>query len=262
MWERNEPAYIYRSESENQIDLGKTIIGRYFNLSGFLNMLETSELCFKKISEFEDKAEGVPLYEEIKKGIEKSRKYVGSEYAQEREKNTIKTIENYYASCWIMKDHESYLMWKNYTNFHEGILVLTTVNELISSLEIKCYESYSDGERPSICENWFYGEVDYNYEKEPLSDHHRAFGKSKYFSDENEFRLVIYRHPVISEAILRRSIKDFSFIKSIVCSPKATREFIDLVKKIVENYSLQGTLISESEMKQNNRDIFHEFIYG
>ncbi len=246
----------------NLLELADKVIGRYFNLSGFLNMLKTSELRFNKISNFEDKAEGVPQYKEIIDGLEQSEKNVSPEYAKNRKENIIKTIDNYYASCWTMRDHESYLMWKNYTSFNEGVLVLTTVKPLIQSIDLQSYEEISDNSSDGIGKivQCFFGEVDYDYKLEYRSDHIKAFGKSKYFSEENEFRIIIYHHPIIEENELRRTIKSFSFINSIICSPKSSIEFLDLIKQIAINYSLPESLVKESEMKQNNSVILNEFV--
>ena len=263
IYERKRPIYIYTLKQEIPHVFADKIIGRYFNLSGFLNMLKTSELRFKKISNFEDKMEGVPLYKETVYHLEQSEKNVGPPYAKKRKESIIKTIDNYYASCWTMKDDESYLMWKNYSSFDEGILVLTTVKQLLQSLDLKFYDESNDnltGKTGDIV-NCFFGEVDYNYQKnEDRTEHIKAFGKSKYFSDENEFRLVIYHHPIIEDDWFRCTIEDFSFINRIICSPKATSEFSNLIKRIVVDYSLPDSLVGESGIKQNREAIFDEFI--
>lgn len=262
IYEQEGPKWIDSLNREIPPELAGKAIGRYFNLSGFLNMLETSELRFNKISNFEDKAEGVPQYKEIVHDLEQAEKNVGPAYAKKWKENILKTIENYYASCWTMKDNESYLMWKNYTSFDEGVLILTTVKQLIQSLDLKCFEEISDRitGKTGKSVNCFFGEIDYNYQKKVKTDHIKAFGKRKYFSDENEFRIVVYHHPIIEENEIRCTIKDFSFINSITSSPKATNEFTNLIKRIAVDYSLPDLLVRESEIKQNSRDIFDEFI--
>jgi hypothetical protein len=257
-----EPLWIDSLEHEIPPELADKTIGRYFRLSGFLKMLETSKLHFRKISDFEDKAEGIPQYPETIHSLGQSEKYVNTDYANYRIESILQTIENYYASCWTLNDNESYLMWKNYTSFDEGILILTTVKQLLMSLDLKCFEEYADigtGEFVK-CEYCFFGEVDYNYQKKVKTDHIKAFGKSSYFSDENEFRVVIYRHPTIDNSIIYRHIKDFSFINSITSSPKATKEFTNLLRRIAFDHHLPVSIIKESKIKQNSRDIFTEFL--
>jgi hypothetical protein len=258
VWEHEDPIWIDSLLHEIPPELADQTIGRYFRLSGFLNMLETSKLHFNKISNFEDKAEGVPQYKEIIHALEQSEKNVSAEYARYRKLSIIKTIENYYASCWTMKDSESYLMWKNYTSFNEGILIQTTVKQLIRSLDLNCFEEI--GEKTNMLENCFFGKVDYNYQKEVKTDHIKAFGKSGYFNDENEFRIVIYHFPICEESIIRRTIRDFSFINSIISAPKATNEFTKLLRRIAVDHSLPDSLVRESEIRQNSRDIFEEYI--
>lgn len=224
-------------------------------------MLKTSELQFTRISDFEDQAEGIPQYKEIIHALEQSKKNVGIDYANLRKENILKTRPNYYASCWIMKANESYLMWKNYTSFDEGILIQTTVKQLITSLDLKCFIKYNDkgvGELEET-ESVFFGEVDYNYQKKVETDHVRAFGKSDYFCDENEFRIVIYRNPP-EENKIRRAIKNFSFINSITSSPKATNEFSDLLKKVVIEHSISDSIVRESAIKQSSKDILEDYI--
>jgi len=262
VYELEEPLWIGSLEHVIPSELAGIIIGRYFTLSGFLNMLKTSELCFKKISIFEDKAEGLPLYRDTALSLQQSKRNVDEAYEFRRKESIIRTVENYYASCWTISDHESYLMWKNYASFYEGILVLTTVNQLLASLILHSYEEISDA--PSIgtgkIVTCFFGKVDYGYKEEFGSDHKKAFGKSIYFRDENEFRIVIYHHPIIEDNEWRCAIKNFSFIKKIVCSPKSTTEFIDLVRKITMDYSLSELLVQESEIKQDSRNIFDGYI--
>lgn len=262
IYEQERPKWINSLNQDIPPEIAGRIIGRYFNLSGFLNMLKTSELRLKKISDFEDKAEGVPQYSDIIHALEQSEKNAGTVYANNRKENIIRTIDNYYASCWTMNDHESYLMWKNYASYYEGVLVLTTVEQLLSSLELKSYEEISDS--PSVgtikSVNCFFGNVDYGYQNKIISDHNKAFGKSVYFKDENEFRIVIYHHPIIEKHDYRCVIKNFSFINSIVCSPKSTQEFTDLIKKIAIDYSLPESIVKESGIKQNSKEILEKFI--
>ena len=72
--------------------------------------------------------------------------------------------------------------------------------------------------------------------------------------------VLIYHHPAIAENEIRRKIQDFSYINSIICPPKATREFINLIKKIAKDYSIPDSLVKESEIKQNRREIFEIYI--
>ena len=110
IWERINPIYIYSQSEEIPSHLKNMVICRYISLSGFWDILKTSTLKFKKISLFEDKAEGIPLYIEIIDALNKSTKYVSLKYNLERKENILRTINNYYASCWVMNDTESYLI--------------------------------------------------------------------------------------------------------------------------------------------------------
>ena len=151
-------------------------------------------------------------------------------------------------------ENESYLMWKNYTNFNEGILLLTTVEDLLNALEIKCYENEHE------IVKYIYGKIDYDYHNQMNSDHMKAFGKSKYFINENEFRIVMYHHPILTKNMHRTLLKNLLFIKKIICSPGASSEFIELIKKIVMKHIAKSGIVQVSEIKQNNRDILEQFL--
>jgi len=235
--------------------LKNIVICRYFSLSGLLDLLGNSTLKFKKISLFEDKAEGIPQYTEIIDSLKNSAKYVSPEYSCERKENILKTIGNYYASCWVMNDTESYLMWKNYTNYYEGILLFSTVEKLIDSLEIKSFET----EDRNIL-NWFFGEIDYGHKAKYDSEHMRAFSKTKYFEAEKEFRLVLYRHPASNEEAVSSKLLNTDFIVNIICAPGASRHFYDLIRQIVIDHSIGPHIDKEPDIKQNSRVVLEDFL--
>ncbi len=254
--ENHNAQYIYAVSNPGHPFNLNTVIGRYFSKEGFVDLLSSSQLRFTNLKDFEDCAEGIPLYQDLIASLNDSTLPITPEYKEAQINAILQTIRNYYASCWMMKEKESYLMWKNYSCYHEGILLFTTAGQLLNSLVLSHYENAGENN------TWFYGEVDYGYYTPDISDHRRAFGKGHAFDEEKEFRIVLYKQEVPAEhdQYIFVPMTNFNFINKIVCSPNANESFIEEIKQIANDAGLNSSLVHRSIIKNDSRKILKEFI--
>ena len=100
----------------------------------------------------------------------------------EKHKKFCKRIFNskdMYASCWTMNETESMLMWQAYTVSRHGVLIESTIDEFVQSLNLP---SYSVMCAPIQYNNKIYQGMDF-YEA--------LFTKTPYYKDERELRFYI-----------------------------------------------------------------------
>jgi len=252
VWESNSIKYIYSLKNNIPDELKARTICRYFSFSGFVNLIKTNELQLKIITAFEDKHEGFSQHYGLYKSLVRSQENVGKDYVTER-LNSIKIKrDSYYASCWVMNEIESFVMWKLYSDLNEGILLLTTVGDLITNIDVHQGETTNNE-----CTRYFCGEIDYGFKQEWNSDHLMAFGKTASFKEENEFRVVVYKHPKIDSDVIRTKIDFRKMARKIITAPYASDSFKTKIKGILEAHSINDSLMHESEILKTSDEVYN-----
>jgi hypothetical protein len=252
IWQNAKPLYIYSKGHEDVSFPNNNTICRYCTFSNYIDLLTSKKLHLTKITNFEDKYEGFAQYESYYKSLDKSIVNVGNEYLNERIKNARLIRNSYYASCWFAKNNESYLMWKTYSKLDEGILIYSTIQDLIDSIIDKSFEK-SNGEIQKI----FYGEIDYGFKKDYKTEHLCSFGKHNIFEDEKEFRIVIYHHPIIDNNYIHINIDVKKVINKIIIAPFATDAFREHIIKISKENNISENIIKFSEIAISEDDAFN-----
>jgi len=95
-------------------------IWRYLDLARFLDILDSSTLCFSRIDKFEDTYEGyVP---------------VNGNYLS-RFSHVLDYVNKFqYANCWHINESESAALWKLYSDSNNSVAIQSTVGRLKNSL--------------------------------------------------------------------------------------------------------------------------------
>ena len=164
---------------------------RYLSTDRLLEILNRQALYFRRVSKFEDKLEGqLTARSDLKLFnwfVERGSTPV---VAQEEVRAYRRHCEAFFASCWHMREHESYLMWRAYAD--KGVAIATTFQRMQAAL------SDSLG---SVCG----GEIAYiDFERE-----HTALGqvfthvttKDIPYSDEREFRLLLWQPDPLNSSL-------------------------------------------------------------
>lgn len=228
-------------------------IGRYFHLTEFLDLLFSKKIKFKKISCFNDGQEGFYYNQDHIDSIKFSKTVVGEKYYNERINYELYFRTVYYASCWVLREKESNLMWNSYSDLYNGILLKTTIKSLIKNIK----------EETSTEDNivrFYFGRMDYGWKKKVISDHQRAFGKNEAFIEEKEFRIVVNVHPARVESLISFPINLNNVIKKIIISPNSNEAFKYFLKIILEKEGIDTDLIIDSEIKIASEKGFETFI--
>jgi hypothetical protein len=147
-------------------------------------LLNLETMYFRRVSQFDDKHEG--------KLTARSRDRLRHWFAQQGSsaaiaENDLLMYENhsnaFFANCWHMREHESYLMWKAYAD--KGVAIQTNFERIQA-----CFE------KTNLCING--GIVKYvDFEREQ-TDLGQVFThvttKDLPYEDEREFRLLLWEH--------------------------------------------------------------------
>ena len=182
-------------------------IARYTNMAQLVHIL-SGEMSFSKRLLFSDRTElgdyldpRLILINQVT-GIGGRRR---NEYIK-RKREKYKSTLNFYASCWTMKEHESFMMWKAYSPTDSGVMVTSTLSGLIEHLVIP-------DDAFLICGPAVY----YREEKEKTAYMEILFSKNIAYQEESEYRFYLISdnfRPKHKYIFLRQSC-----ITSIVFSP-------------------------------------------
>lgn len=217
------------------------IIWRYMDLSQLISIIETSELYFNRVDNYEDPLEGwLPAgkFEEQEHDLYKNLPEVPSPI----QKAVWKFRKLVYTSCWTINKGQSDAMWSTYLSSDKGVAIQTTAGQLKSQLpndpDIKIGKvQYVD---------WSEKEVSVK-DYDPLLP---AFYKRKAFEHERELRLAFridLDHDEVypPEAYELRSppgteidIEPEPLIDTIYTSPRAPAWFAHTVEKLIDRYGL------------------------
>ena len=236
-------------------------LARYVDITKFLSLLKDEQLFFCRLDNLEDKFEGTlpkiskkefgdfyrhlsdtgffnnPMTEEeIEKKINEDFEFRGK----------LKAL--YCVNCWNEFKGESYALWKIYSDLNQGIMIKSSFKRIINALKeskekVYCSKvKYIDHDTDSI---------DIGNTMSPVVHKHKAY------SYENEIRLIHevsnigWKHDWENEKYkngIKVNVNLVKLIDEIVISPFAPEWFSDLIRDILDKYSLNFKLI-DSKLK-------------
>jgi hypothetical protein len=226
-----------------------TSLWRYMDLTKLLAILEYESLYMVRIDKFTDTFEGViPAYDKANRdtlykedGLVEIMDHVDGLAHLQRSRS--------YVNCWHMNEFESAAMWSLYLKSDEGIAIKTSFQALSDSI--------IDNEHKTWIGSVDY--IDYDNTAMPRGNHYYpSFFKRKSFEHEKEVRIfygenpnewfsrgVVTREPLYSNGFnLKVDIK--SMIGAIYVSPTSPPWLFELVKRIIEKYSLATPVIQST----------------
>jgi len=204
-----------------------TKVWRYFDQKKAVDLIKTSQLYLRRLdlltNYFEgDPYEGNPTFSLIEGDMFAHRQFFGSADEAEIRKGYEYERKATFVSCWQMSDHESWLMWKQYCQRGGGFAVQTTLKR-VSALADEKKQIYF--KEVTYLDHWLDNSLEHRV---PI----QVFLKPRWFSDENEIRLALFRGEYICGIMDERmecalaSLKDHELISI---------NLADLVEKIVWN---------------------------
>ena len=209
-------------------------IWKYFSFNHFVEMIKNHTLYMGRADFFEDKRELL--------ATELNAKCYRIEL--DKFQNLIdrdKPIS--YFNCWTMLEHESYLMWKAYSNLENGIVIRSTAKRLM--------DSYKGSLNITI------GKVDYINENtkssqpqgKPLNWLYLVYSKLWYYDDEKELRLFFYDTKRTGKNTLHIDLN--TLISEIRVAPKMQQEQFDEIRQKVYDVGLKCPVLrSEIDIKR------------
>ena len=166
-------------------------VWRYLDQKKAIDFIRTSQLYLRRLDLltdfFEgDPYEGNPTFSLIEDDMNTHSQVFGhadeasirKEYEYERKATFV--------SCWQLSDCESWLMWKQYCQRGGGFAVQTTIKRL-KALSDEKQLLFKD---VKYLDHWFDNAGEHTIPKQ-------VFIKPRWFSDENEIRLALYRSECI-----------------------------------------------------------------
>ena len=206
---------MFRKHDVHKVPHGQQRIWRYLAADRLRDLLDTSEIYFTNLSVFSDGLEGLLT--------RRTRDYLYRWYRQqgdshEKALEEVRLYERlhstYFASCWHMNDHESYLMWRSYAD--RGFAVSSTWERAAAA--------FDDVERD------IYGGIvryiDFDREQTDVGntfDH--IVTKDRPYRDEREVRLLCWKPELLNsplapqESGVRVPIKLKMLVESVWTNP-------------------------------------------
>lgn len=228
-------------------------IAKYMDLTKFISLLSLKSLFFCRLDKLEDHYEGTtskPNFEKRKEIYRKhSKRFPHSKpFTEEEIDKNVKSqyeMDNKLKSlncvcCWNKYKDESAALWKIYSDFQKGIMIISNINKLTSSLI-------------NTTENLNLSEIKYiDYNKDYMPDRNIIYPiihKHKAYQFEEEVRII---HTVNHKS-------DWSFdwekqenengkyikvdinelISEVIVSPYASTWYIELIKDLCDKFGLK-----------------------
>jgi hypothetical protein len=164
-----------------------TKVWRYFDQKKAINLIKTSNLYLRCLDLLTDYYEGDPYEGNPTFSLIADDMYAHTQTFGLADEASIRQQYEYerkatFVSCWQMSDCESWLMWKQYCQRGGGFVVQTTIKRL---------------EAMAIEKSLLYGPVEYlDHSLGNIREHRvpiQVFLKPRWFSDEKEYRLALFR---------------------------------------------------------------------
>ena len=242
-------------EPEETIELAK-----YVDITKFLSLLKDKQLFFCRLDKLEDKFEGTlpkisrkefeGFYNNLSDiGIVNNR--ISEEVREKRINENFEFREKLKSlkcvNCWNEFKGESYALWKVYSNLNQGIMIKSSFKRIINALKeskekVYCSKvEYIDFETDSI---------DLGNTMSPIVHKHKAY------SYEDEVKLIheVYHdlgwnHDWEKEKYengIKVNVNLDQLIDEIVISPFSSEWFTELIRDILNKYSLNCKLINST----------------
>ena len=227
---------------------------RYMDLAKLISLISTKSLFFASADSFEDPFEGAKgiearkekwdsFYLQFFKGAiltapDGEKKHWTSEeleaYAEkllsQMDKAGEKERKNTYISCWHSNDYESEAMWKLYAvNVTNAIAIQTTAGKLYEALD---RDPYIDIGKIKY--------IDYRNSFAPINGSY--WYKRKAFEHEREVRAILHDFKQIGAGIAV-PVDVETLIERIYISPYAPKWFEDVLRSVMEKYSIDKPLV-------------------
>jgi hypothetical protein len=231
---------------------GNQIISKYIDVVKLLSLLSKNSLFFCRLDKLEDQFEGTVAKRnyEYRIGWYKETNYLMDKpltnneivaQVEEMYEYDKKVKEVYCICCWNKADKESAALWKIYSDFGKGIMIKSSVNNLIAAFK----------ETP---EEIRISEVKYlDYNKDLMKDGNTFFPlihKQNAYDYEGEIRLIhSVDFPQIGKTFdwSKEEIQEGKLlcvdlnllIDEIIIGPFSPKWMIDLIVDLTEKYGLK-----------------------
>lgn len=208
---------------------------RYMDFTQFMSMLEEKGLLFTRADLLVDKFEGTmsrPLYD-----------YLERHSDPEQHAGLLRLTKGWsFVNCWHMNEFESAAMWKIYSTSKESVCVQATYARLREALDENVYigtVNYISYERDKIpAANTFWPLIhkrrSFEYERElraVWSDMASVASAGPAVASGHEYR------PAPQQVVWKR-LDLAALIENIFVSPDSGPWFLELVKRVLQTYSL------------------------
>jgi hypothetical protein len=230
---------------------------RYLDIVKFISMLQKETIFFCRLDKLEDKFEGTSpkpdkkiqelFYRQIyEAGHFKSENIEESVKKDMRDRNDMEERFKKLCciSCWNKFDHESYAMWKIYSDMNKGIMITSSIDNLHRAFE-------NTSEKVQLTEIK-YIDPETDFTGDPGNLNSPVLYKHKAYSFEDEIRLI---HQVNTEDKFDydwdseknksgKSLKinlDF-LVDEVILSPFAQPWFFEMIKDLMDKYNLNKPL--------------------
>ena len=161
---------------------------RYMSTERLQDLLDREQLYFRRVSHFDDELEGRLT---ARSQDRLRRWFVQQGSAPDVAEEEVCIYEGhsnaFFASCWHMRDHESYLMWKAYAD--KGVAIQTNFERMQASFE----------KTPLAVTGGVVSYVDFARDQTGLGQvFTHVTTKDLPYEDEREFRLLLWEHDPIN----------------------------------------------------------------
>jgi len=227
-------------------------VWRFMDFAKFISMLSTSSLYFTRIDKFEDKLEG-HLPERNRLAIVKDNDpclYDGM-FKSSREWQLC-----HFFNCWHISEHETSMMWRNYTDERFGVAIQSTYKllsqEFSDNSDIKIgLVRYLDKQSGAIvnrdgvedaihlCYPLFTKDIVYSAESE-LRIMYKKIETNENWPQDGPFFVTSIEHGISIPASLSR------IILQVVVSPYGQPFFCDAVIDVIDEYGYRFPVTQSS----------------
>lgn len=265
---------------------GDTKIWRYIDFTQLYSILAREALWFNRTDLYDDPLEGSHSRRTIKDRKDKHRELVeiNGRSAEEIAQTQLKTAKicrkTSYLNCWHKNERESMAMWEIYSTKNQGVAIQTRIRKLKKALRAKDgYINQGDTSVPygtSVPEDtpsekiFTLGSVQYiDYDKHytPVNNiYGPLFYKRLSYKHEQEFRIAIskffdlaYDKGIDGVKIGNLELEYGKYmeldldelIEKIHVMPSSPNWFLELVRKLVEQFGFESNLVKRSSLEED-----------
>jgi hypothetical protein len=230
----------------------KTLISKYIDLTKFLSLLSTKALFFCRLDKLEDQFEGTTAKKNFDLRIQwykQTNHYMQTPLNNEQILQQVEEMYEYEKKvkevncvcCWNKADNESAALWKIYSDFGKGIMIKSSVKNLVKS-----FENTPESIRLSAIKYL-------DYENELMLDGNSMYPithKQIAYKYEEEIRLIYeVDFPQIGKTYdwNKEEIKEGKLLKvdlenlidEIIIGPYSPHWMINLVSDLAKKYGLE-----------------------